>query len=424
MPSTTSMRRFLLPLVIASIVGATTPAISKEGGNTRRDDKIRIDGVEYKKSELIEDFINVAFSDLPWNSDMKPEDREDIHRRFFSGGYPDAYQTLKRLGVTTDAVPWMAPHIGEKLTLPLNKRNVLSRWETEDITIGIDWPRYVPGEEGQKRYEYYARKRNYSTQYSIENAANYYPRFIKAIKDQLELLSQVTGKTIRLIEPSDIQDGSEGYARLRIIPSYVRDRRVANPGPGYRFHPQIFESTLFNGILFESFTSTYFDGYLLPRQNYVVDMAVCKVDPSLDDALFIALVNECMVRSLGLPSISASERSLLSLWHTKDESPLGMSMYAFKSGRDIYESKIYRGDDERLEAEGKLHEAERRRRGKVWIVIPKKTLLAFGGLPAYDQALLRLLYCPDIKSGMSVEQVEEVLNKDSRCFEGLNSIKQ
>ena len=37
-----------------------------------------LDGAEYTKDQIIEDFLNVAFSDLQWNADAGEEDRQKI----------------------------------------------------------------------------------------------------------------------------------------------------------------------------------------------------------------------------------------------------------------------------------------------------------------------------------------------------------
>ncbi len=379
-----------------------------------------LDGQIYRKPELIENFINVAFSELPWNSDMTPEDRELMYQRFF-GPRPDAYQTLKRQGITADLIPWLKPHLGENLKLPLNPRNVLSRWDKKVVKIAIDWPRFTLTQ--QAWYEHSGFPENPLTPYSLEGTAIYFPRFIEAIKSELQTISVATGLDLRLMDPGDKADLTEDYGRVRFIPQSTSGVSVANPPPGYRFHPAIFEGTFFNGVLFESVTRSYMYGYLLPDTSLSLDLAVCKIDPTLKDSMFAALIHECLVRALGLPSMSEDEESVLSHWHSRSKARLNVARYAFVVYRDVIESGSFQNDDEYYDAIGNHDAAEQIRKATQWIDIPLKRMGKFSsGIPQRDLAMLTLLYCPALKSGMTPEEARAVLQKSEACFQFLERI--
>lgn len=384
-----------------------------------------LDGEIYRKPELIDNFIRAAFSELPWNSDMTPEHRELMYERFF-GPEPKPWPTANSSSASGDRLPWFKIHLGENLKLPLNPRNVLNRWDGMSITVGIDWPRFI--EPGPKtRWERNAHpgymENDPATAYSIKEAASFYPKFTEIIKKQLRALSEATGADIRLIEPLDKTDRTRSHATIRIIPGISESASHALDMPIHGFHPETYEKTLFNGVLLESVTRSYIYGYLLPDSSLSLDLAICKVDPTLQDVMLAALVHECLVRTLGLPSMSENEESILSYWHSRPEERLNLTRYSFGSGRQAIESGSFEGDDERYDAMGKHDGAEQIRKSTQWIKIQPKRLGRFGrGIPKFDLVMLTFLYCPELKSGMTPEQARAVLEKSEACFHFLERI--
>lgn len=380
-----------------------------------------LDGQIYRKPELIDNFIRVAFSELPWNSDMTPEHRELMYERFF-GPEPELWPTAKSSSASEERIPWFKPHLGENLKLPLNPRNVLNRWDGMSITVGIDWPRYSEPEP-KTHWERNAHpgymENNPNTAYSIKDAASFYPKFTEIIKKQLSPLSDATGADIRFIEPTDKTDRSRSYATIRIIPGASASASHALQMPIHGFHPETYEKTLFNGVLLESVTRSYVYGYLLPDSSLSLDLAICKVDPTLKDVMLAALVHECLVRTLGLPSMSENEESILSYWHSRPEERLNFGRYSFESGGQIIESSSFEGDDERYDAKGKHDEAQKVRKSTQWISLKQP----FGKkIPKLDLVMLSFLYCPALKSGMTPEEARAVLQKSEACFQFLERI--
>ncbi len=384
-----------------------------------------LDGEIYRKPELIDNFINVAFSELPWNSDMTPEHRELMYERFF-GPEPEPWPTAKSSSASEERIPWFKPHLGENLKLPLNPRNVLNRWDGMSITVGIDWPRFME-DASKTRWERNAhpgyKELQLTPAYSFEGAESYYPKFTEIIKKQLSALSDAMGADIRLIEPTDKTDRTRSYATIRIIPGASASASHALQMPIHGFHPETYEKTLFNGVLLESVTRSYVYGYLLPDSSLSLDFAICKVDPTLQDVMLAALVHECLVRTLGLPSMSENEESILSYWHSRPEERLNLTRYSFGGGGEAIESASFQGDDEWYDAMGKHDEAEQIRGSTRWIKIQPQRLGRFSrGIPKLDLVMLSLLYCPALKSGMTPEEARGVLEKSEACFQFLERI--
>lgn len=380
-----------------------------------------LDGEIYRKPELIDNFINVAFSELPWNSDMTPEDRDLMYQRFF-GPEPEPWPTAKSSSASEDHIPWFKPHLGENLKLPLNPRNVINRWDGMSITVGIDWPRFME-DASKTRWERNAHpgymENDPATPYSIKGAESFYSKFTEIIKKQLSVLSDAIGADIRLIEPTDKTDRTRSHATIRIIPGASASLSHALQMPIHGFHPETYEKTLFNGVLLESVTRSYMYGYLLPDSSLSLDFAICKVDPTLKDVMLAALVHECLVRTLGLPSMSENEESILSYWHSRPEERLNFGRYSFESGGQIIESSSFEGDDERYDAKGKHDEAEMLRKSTRWISLKQP----FGKkIPKLDLVMLSFLYCPELKSGMTPDEARAALQKSEACFQFLERI--
>jgi hypothetical protein len=252
---------------------------------------------------------------------------------------------------------------------------------------------------------------------------------VSVIEKQLPALSQAIGKEINIIHPRDVWDSTSEHARIRIIPdANMRYRSwLQSPAPyGGDAYPS--EEGFLNGVLFQSYTRRYFDGYLLPENNHEIDMSICKVAPHLDVIFYTALLNECLVRTLGIPGMSNSSDSVLSHWHTKPETLLKYSAW-FKIGdrfadpmgekqklkyADMLEKQANVYDDpkklEQADAMRKAFENDKRE------ILDEQKLKSFSTITAYDKFMLQILYCPNIKNGMNPSEVREILSTTESCF--------
>jgi hypothetical protein len=388
------------------------------------DQVVIIAGKEYKKSEIIEDFLRVAFSDIPWNADAGEEDQKKI----FDSYFPEGQSAVK--DKDTDTSSWYSKHKHYVGKGPLYKRNVINKWEREEITIGFFLPyssrinekmATEHNEHNMKHYRYSFEKIMKDGREKIISNA------VSVIEKQLPALSKVIGKEISIIHPRDVWDSTSEYARIRVIPDGNMGYRTWLQVSDEKF-PNAIEESFLNGVLFQSYTRRYFDGYLLPDSSHEIDMSICKVDPQLDVIFYTALLNECLVRTLGMSGMSVSSDSVLSHWHTKPESLLKYSAW-FKIGERFADpvgeegklksanmlenaAKTY-NDPKKLEqakAMKKAYENEKRE------ILDEHQLNYFSTITPYDKFMLRILYCSNIKSGMSPSEVREVLSTNESCF--------
>lgn len=389
-----------------------------------------LDGEIYTKANIINDFLNVAFTERNWNSDLGKEKQKELLDSYFSAS-PNPSINLHNLGeISEGSVPWLAPHIGEKLNQPLNSRNVLSKWDHDRIYVGIDWPRYVTAEANYfigTWYTYSGYPENAATPFSIKGAEQHYSLFLEAIKDQVYRISESTGREIGIVEPWNPQDISVNHAKIRIVPSYgLHPRNFKNFFEyGHTFSPEDLEPVLFNGVLFESYTDTYFDGYLLPKKDLSLDISICKIDPSLPPEFFIPLLNECLIRTLGLPGMSVSHNSLLSRWHSPPGQNKVWSKLIFSYNDEEFRSYIFSDQSLNLRhhySDSPKQPAQNYYGAEKIFELDPSQMNRFRNLPAYDLVMLSLLYCPALKSGMTPEEARGVLEKSEACFQFLERI--
>lgn len=329
---------------------------------------IEIDGTSYSPGELIEDFLNVAFSEGVWNEDANlwnPDMFSKIIDRYGPQNLDlQDKDVRKEYEEKKIAVPWLADYMYRPDGWP--KHNVTHRWNKE-ITIGIGWP----------RYKINGPKTNLITSvYDQEWTAALYPSIAEHIKKQLPAIERSTGLSAKFISPDDPDDATREYARIRIIPKRTLERRTSSSMLGYQWYPHQSEELLWGGVLFETSTPKEMDAYLLPEVNNQPGLVICKIDGDLPEALFSALITECLVRAVGLPGRGGRpEKAVLGPWRSQvgPDHPENSPVSSAKN-------------------------------------LPQT-------LTPYDEWMISLLYCPSIKSGMDKNQVLQALtSKKDKCI--------
>ncbi len=376
---------------------------------------------EYTRAEVIEDFLSVAFSDIPWNADAGEEDRKKLLNAFAVGN-PNPKSKIDKKVHQLNSNPagtiWLDEHIHYIGKGPIYKRDVITKWNDKVITIGFGVP-----------YSARIHKANAN----LANLKLYYQSFerqmekgegvrikklFSEIRERLPALSQSINKTIKLMHPRDVWDNSPVFARIRIIPSEQPSFRswlaqIHAPSP------YAYDSRFLNGILFQSYARSYFDGYLLPKASHDLDIAVCIINPRMDSVFYEAMLTECLVRSLGLPAMTKNKNSILSHWHSNPQS-LFKNTASYKIGdRYVDPRKTKQAVLEKEENIKTAKATEQIYQNKTYIVLDEDRLESFRNVTEYDQAMLSILYCKDIKPGMSKKQVRDVLSKSKLCFKAL-----
>lgn len=150
-------------------------------------------------------------------------------------------------------------------------------------------------------------------------------------------------------------------------------------------------------------------GFLLPDpETNNIEKAVCLIDPTLSESVMRHLVNECLVRAMGLPEMSkVSEESYVGKWNHRMDS----SLKIVADAKDQEEVTSWLKKDQNRKTEGFLQKT-------LSFLTPDDRAVDFAeGLHPYDRFMLSLLYCQKLKSGMNVYAVLNVLSSDdSNCF--------
>jgi hypothetical protein len=379
-------------------------ASAKDSSASEQSETYTLDGVEYTKSQIIEDFLNVAFSDLPWNADVPEKVRKII-----IDSWND--RNRKKMEVYPNRAPWFVKHLYNNSDFRMLERNVLTRWSGKTITIGIDWPRYTNAFEGNK-LEAAKFKQSLRSVYTDQEEDKYYGLFLKQIKSQVNAFEKGTGIKLVLMNPDSPDDKTESYGRIRIVPTFRFGVRGSVGTGTYAYHPTESESLLMNGVLFHSYTPELFDGYLLPNSDYSIDLAVCKLNPALDERILIPMINECLVRSLGLPGMSAFSSSVLSNWHIPKELSFydrRFHHYAYEIGNEIIKSPSLTKSEKFYNDKNMSDALEKIESNTLKVKVDSDLLNNFQNFSEYERVMIALLYCPEIKSGMHRLEVEAKL---------------
>lgn len=321
---------------------------------------IILDGREYTKTELIQGFLEIAFSETPWNWYLSEQSaRTVLYFAFHRMHYPPpkfAMNNLFAYFMTYGSWQEREPRFGVINKWPGDVRIALGMQETsadlkKQLQRSLPIP-YAQFDPSLKKY-----------------------RLIKSrLKVLLPELERLTGLNVGFVEPFDDVDDKPSFARMRIYAGgLVEDgkyRKRLNPSkvddPDVLLHRtydiEFIDFHFFGGVPYTPYDMTRVEGYFLPDADNNISLSVCKLNPDLGDESFLALLTECLVRSLGLPDIA----------------PLSVNGNVLSAGNTTENSAV--------------------------------------NLKEYDRFMIKLLYCPVIKAGMSRYEVIQVLYKNNQCF--------
>lgn len=332
-----------------------------------------LDGQTYTRAGLISDFIRMAFPSRLW-FDADVEARNDFKSPAITSG----------LGVSVPS--WAREYVNRTDGVP--RFDGLNRWKGDTITVGFDWPKGVWKAGNSEHYKPLAEQ-------------------VTALAPQIQA---ATGLQVRLLSRSE--ESRSHFARIRIITtaSFGATNRFKAPlkrsggavGSAMvlpiGLHPP-FEDLLFGSIPFTPFLSAQVDGYLLTDKDNNIDLVVCKIAPEHQSHLQQALVTECLARAFGLPESSlTNEDAFLGRWNKAHEPHSFLSFQAAEAATRSEELKTF--------PHGLTDVNKTQRR-----------------LTDYDLAMLSLLYCPSLKSGMGRYDVLTALYHADECFQSLQQAK-
>lgn len=311
--------------------------------------------------------------------------------------------------------PWLYEYLYREIGTP--RVNVINKW-TNPVRISIGYP------NGLKPYDWQegdglscsegacVLKGTYINEPSVEeqwvnnynNPESQKNRYrdnkfvqniiVPEIEKNIPLLRQATGLDMKYVPAH--QDNADDVAEIRIIIANSDSNRqpwltpfkegrmlMHDPdvkgrlgnvdeykidGRDYIYFREQVESALSTAVYFTPYSYQQVDGYILPNADNSIGMAFCYLNKDLNEDIIKRLLQECLVRSLGLTNAYGFDKGVLSLWNDSFFQPKHLRQY---------------------------HDSQ-----------------AVTGVSDFDLRMLGILYRKDIEPGMSVYDVQRLFNKE------------
>lgn len=373
-----SFKKFYIPVLVffflfcagISKLAASPDTLRREQTGTVSDRDTEaskyLDGVRYvyangdMKPLLIEDFLHVAFARVPW----------PYQEEFGIGSLIDSLNPSSREG------KWYWQGIVQDGEYP-NLEGIV-RWDINKvIDVIIDGDPQNPDSR---------------------------QRLLSAVQAVLPDLTKKSGLKFQIVEREGRNDFTGAIViRDPVYTGLMNKYKVWRPQNGVQFS---FDMPWIK-IAFTTETRAQPAGYIFPRHDNIINYALCYVLSDLNGEMVHALTTECLLRSLGLPGVAISRpvlkplRSFLLEWN-KIEGENSKTIYL----------------DEQL-AKNKLEYTNKGVPPRGEEIVPDiiKDFVFENRISDFDEKMLKILYCPDIKPGMSRIKVLETLVNSNACFE-------
>lgn len=289
---------------------------------------------------------------------------------------------------------------------------VINKWTQTEIPVFIGWPSPAMG--------LFA----HSPEVEASSA------FIERVRAVTVNVAKASGIRLLFVAPSKEGGNRADYRGIHIVPvsktglhnkykSYIVDA-------SYMRHPRVLvpQTLLTNAVEFSPYSRSQVDGFFVPNDKNEIQFAACRILSTLNPDMQVALISECILRSLGLPSSVSFFRGLpyndeevierlqlpkknffLGNWNSDKDA---VSKTIFYDSEAAIDFNIKRpnpvvlgvdgsGSDERVASF--LLESVRAR-----------------SVTDRDIQLLKLLYCEDIKAGSNRSIILSMLVSEGKCY--------
>lgn len=366
--------------VVYAFETASTP---QKPGEQKLHAKLRVvEDAHYSKSKIISDFISSAFSKNPWPYPQQP------------------YQEAPGLSLET-AFPWFYEFIVRERGQP--DVTGLVKPPQNKITVAFEWPIFTKEHPIQIEGRPYCKAgidcrclvQNVETFDSLTSEET--EELVQHIQSELKTIESATGLEAEFRKICHDKEQTEDYAKIRIVPIFAN--RQYNFFKIHKHTGRIRETgwsaagrelELQGAINFTSDRRAQVDGFILPDAQNSIGLSVCKIMPNVGLPLIKLLVSECLMRSLGFAELVENKNSILSAWNAAYEDTSKVS---------------YMDGDVALRKEV-LWWTTTQKHSPIAGAFPKKP----AGISEYDQILLKIMTCPELKAGMKKEEVRDLLH--------------
>lgn len=342
--------------------------------------------VNYKK-HLFNDLINTAINTDYWNTGYYNNDLNafDYNFRIFEKEHNILKNRATAVGFFINESQPFFKYAMWNDKLP--KHGVINKWELDKIKIGFQFPL------AKKTYDL-----REITDHRIDEIKAAAQKAIPEIEKYTGLKFEVT-------------DGLD--AQILILPAaYNRIRNYFKYSRTRHHHDSTifaYESIIFGKVEFTPKSLSQVDGYLIANDDNSIGMAICRIFPYSEEKMLERLVQECLVRSTGLPGMAKNfNKTILGNWNRAHDAFSLRDTVKRTSEDKVKLSPKYENVSVEKENFPDHYPSELTN----WDDVPD-------GITDYDAAMMKLLYCPVIKSGMDVNEAAYNLYNNEECFNSL-----
>lgn len=424
------------------------PIIANRYGK-RNSTYLKSGGKYYRYDDIKRDFLTVAFSDTFWNEEASrtPPNLMAMHNlaRLDSIFEPDEAGYRKYGNLYN--IEWAHQYILRANGLPRHK--ALNRWPANTVLkVAVDWPAW----EGTRRRIQLDPINDLLQKHIAAKRENRFVLKWRRIRDKQQLVEQhvqdlagsifdLTGVKIEFIEASE--ETAENYGRLRIVhdnkvglllENLFKEPRIIRSWRNSKFRTRIkmqggyappspidaeFEPLLFGSVRFTPYGRAQLEGFFTPSYRNEIEFSACKIMPLLPDDLYKALLTECFLRALGLPETSKiANESLVGKWNRVFEPVSGRQVLDGEDAVTLLPNiDPVRSDFPGVEKANKYVTAILQKNKARFRLAEQNAdfFKKYHRFSEYDKAMLKLLYCRDMKAGLDKQQAAFVLATSETC---------
>jgi hypothetical protein len=332
----------IAPIVLLVLGGSWSPTFAQGNGITTSaelrlkalPEKIKLDGIEYSREQIIRDFSSIAFSSHPPVPDQYPErtlldpfqagERSLLRQEKFKEEYLWLYEFVFREHGFPNYFSinkWVRP-----ITISLNypfKLNPKRPMKGRAFNSYSDYPRI--DENGSIIQEPYLFDRTVSLKNSrIDKLAE------NIVRDMAPQLTRLTGLPVSYLPPETETEDSYGHIRIIFVddidfwPTRFKmgdnTPQLFGSNPGVEFRNVVVQYALPSAVHFTPYADRQVDGFFLSNENNEIEMSFCYIWHRHPQTLIETLLKECLVRSLGLPDAPrGSPHALFGLWNNAEK---------------------------------------------------------------------------------------------------------
>tara|TARA_R110002124_G_scaffold253690_6_gene419152 strand:+ start:160 stop:1437 length:1278 start_codon:yes stop_codon:yes gene_type:complete len=396
-------------VLFASSCFAAKPAIAAEAFPSKPKNFTIEKQKKYNPADLAADFLRTAYPRHLWIN-VSPFRHVRSGSKIFVPG-------KEEINVSFKSIPWALEYIQRTEGRP--RFDGLSKWKQQEIGIAYRWPpvedKYL-NDIDEKSYEIYQ---------------DIIIPHINKIKDDI---AAAVGIPLKVMERNDETVEHYGDIRFILIDGMTHRnhfKAVPSEFPGFihfGFSIGEFQEHLSDAIRFTAMARAQVEGYFLTDKDNNIGLAVCILNTQLPRDLLESLTTECLVRAMGLPEMAdLHQDSVLGHWN-KIYDPYserylldGPTTHKDVSTGSNPDGSIPLPRREQVPLPQEINITQYPTDGEERIIQSLFPGRNFSLRPtAYDLNMLKILYCPELKAGMTQYQVQDaLLSGETSCFANL-----